>query len=177
MNIEDKLQLQVELGGVLLFREGLFLKAYNESCFILNELLNQNLKVKSYRLKCLKGRAIVECAFQHAKLAKRLPKAVETDFGARLCGEFDLQQYQTWHAKQCQISHEVAEMAQSAGQPRRAVDLAAAPRSDLYAGDVSSVFLQLTHQQWSYLQNWQRDLYPLEVEQGFIESLKRQFAF
>lgn len=41
MKMIDKLALQSGVNTLLLFRDGLFLKSYNESTYILTELLGQ----------------------------------------------------------------------------------------------------------------------------------------
>lgn len=173
MRLVERLALQKQLGDLVLFKEGLFLKAYNESAYILTVLLKQNLQIKSYPIKYLNNQYIIECGFQCSKLSLRLPKAVGTDFGARLDGNFNLTDYLIWYQYHCHSADFIRTEAKAGGRPLQ-TESQSAQFNKLKTVNKTSVLLPLTEQQLAYLQNWQKGRYPVEVEQGFIESLKHQ---
>lgn len=173
MRLVERLALQKQLSGLVLFKEGLFLKAYNESAYILTVLLKQNLQIKSYPIKYLNNQYIVECGFQCSKLSSRLPMAVVTAFGARLDGNFNLVDYLIWYQHHCHSADFIRTMAKAGGRPLQ-TESQSAQFNKLETVNKPSVLLPLTEQQLTYLQHWQKGRYPCEVEQGFIESLKYQ---
>lgn len=173
MKIIDKLALQSRVNGLLLFRDGLFLKSYNQSTYILTELLGQNLKIKCYQVKCLNNQMVIECAFPYSKLTHRLPMAVETAFGARLSEQFNLEGYDKWYERCCRSSNVVERVAKAEVRPLQTVSPSAASLMQNTV-NTTSVLLPLFRQQFAYLQTWQKGLYPHEVDLGFIESLKQQ---
>lgn len=56
MNFIQKLEEQSQFEGVLWFKEGVFLRAYNQGVYILTELLGYPFKVRVIKLKTLKNK-------------------------------------------------------------------------------------------------------------------------
>lgn len=117
MKMMDILALQKALGGLLLFKKGLFLRTYNESTYILTQLLHEDLKVNCYKVKYLNNRVVIESAFPYSSLNKRLPIAVETTFGAMVLGDYDLSGYKLWYARRWRESNEVRTTPKDAERP------------------------------------------------------------
>lgn len=69
MNFIQKLEEQSQFEGVLWFKEGVFLRAYNQGVYILTELLGYPFKVRVIKLKTLKNKSITTCAFPLNTLA------------------------------------------------------------------------------------------------------------
>ena len=51
MNISEKLNLQHQFKGILLFKEGVFLRSYNQGAYVLTQLFGYALKLQTARLK------------------------------------------------------------------------------------------------------------------------------
>lgn len=113
MKIDKKLDLLSQYQGILLFREGLFLRAYNQSAYILNEILGLQLKLKFYQATGARNQWIVKCAFPANKINERLPGATLTSFGYLIAGDFDLTNYGQWFARRCLEENEMNEMAKA----------------------------------------------------------------
>ncbi|OCG15585.1 hypothetical protein A9G09_04345 [Gilliamella sp. wkB292] len=113
MKIDEKLDLLNQYQGILLFREGLFLRAYNQSAYILNEILGQQLKLKFYQAAGARNQWIVKCGFPANKINERLPGAALTSFGYRIAGDFDLTDYGQWFGRRCLEENEMNEMAKA----------------------------------------------------------------
>lgn len=171
MNIYEKLNLQQQYHGVLLFREGLFLRAYNESAFILTQILKHNLKLKFYKAKKANNKWIVMCAFPCNKLNARVPNSVKTDFGYHLAGNFNLTDYSSWFKQRCYLA-QISNGGGMAGTESLQTHEQPAPTT-LSDQKPTRIQLSINVKQLNYLVNWRKGYYSIENERAFIASLQR----
>lgn len=164
MNVSEKLELQRKFDGVLLFKEGVFLRAYAESCYLLTQHFRQLLKVQCTWIKCL-NKWVISCAFPENKLKERLPEAKITEFGASLSGTFNLKGYHRWFKLHCQRANEASKLIIT-----RKVNSEEPTQSVI---EKAEFHLPITEKQLTFLFNWQKNHYPLELEQAFLASLQR----
>lgn len=164
MNVSEKLELQRQFDGVLLFKEGVFLRAYAESCYLLTQHFRQFLKVQCIWIKCL-NKWVISCAFPENKLKERLPEAKITEFGASLSGNFNLTGYPRWFKLHCQRASEASELTHA-----RKVG---SQESTKRVTEKAEFHLPMTEKQLTFLFNWQKNYYPSELEQAFLASLQR----
>ena len=100
MNIEEKITLSKR--PVQFIAEGNFLKLYNQSLYVVEQLLGFNLKVTAKYIK--KIDEIIICGgFPTRSITKRYPNASPNLTGYELLGDYDLSGYELWYQKHCQI--------------------------------------------------------------------------
>lgn len=63
IHISEKLEISRRLGYLSLIDEGVYLRIYNQSAYIINQLYQQNLKIASHVIGKLQQYQIVYCAF------------------------------------------------------------------------------------------------------------------
>ncbi len=155
MNFSEKLAAQSKFKGVLLFNEGVFLRAYNEGVYILTELLGYNFKVNAMQLK---------------KLNVRLPNAELTEFGSRYNYAYDVKDYSRWFAQYCHNENHARPVSREVDEQHLSEKLVNNCRT-IKCSD--GVYLKLNQKQVNYLSNWQQGYYPSEIDTKFIQSLKK----
>ncbi|QZN95419.1 hypothetical protein [Symbiopectobacterium purcellii] len=97
MEIKERLALSARPGKLTLIREGMFLKCYQQSLFLLMHSVYPDIKVTGRRIKKLGGQAVFSGGFPEAVLAKVLPEAQFTDWGAEAdTDNIDEVAYQSW---------------------------------------------------------------------------------
>lgn len=170
MNFSEKLAAQSKFKGVLLFNEGVFLRAYNEGVYILTELLGYNFKVNSMQLKKYNYRWVVTCAFPLKKLNVRLPNAELTEFGSRYNYAYDVKDYSRWFAQYCHNENHARPVSREVDEQHLSEKLVNNCRT-IKCSD--GVYLKLNQKQVNYLSNWQQGYYPSEIDTKFIQSLKK----
>lgn len=183
MFIEEKLSISQRHNYLSLIEEGIFFRAYNQSAYILSQYYHQELKVISNMVKKLNNQQIVFCAFPKMQIKQRLPRAVKTEWGYELKGNFELSNYQDWfehilsvdstyikNIYKKNVNHDANSLKeQEKILPRQ---LTGAMNDSL----ASPIFynIQLTQQQLKFLHKWQRgNCLPIIME-NFIESIKQQ---
>ncbi|MWN32970.1 hypothetical protein GQ596_11020, partial [Gilliamella sp. Pra-s60] len=87
MEIEQRLALSEN--PINFLREGLFLKTYNQSFYVMTQLLGFNIKPIIKHIKKL-DQIIVCGGFPANIINKRCPKAVSTVYGYELLDDYDL---------------------------------------------------------------------------------------
>lgn len=189
MTIDELLVLQRKTKDLVLIKEGKYLSAYNESCYILTQLLGFELDIEAIRLKRV-GSAIghnsrsgyqsgkkqgeldswaMVCKLTLETLQSYLPDIKQTDFGARLSKRFDLLGYMDWYKDNCRraISQRLAEVFARDASSRKKPSQQ--PKEAIHLPDLK---VKLNQHQWDYLTQWQKNKYPIEIDNWFIESLK-----
>jgi hypothetical protein len=100
MNIEEKLQLSQKPVNFIV--EGSFLKVYNQSFYVVQQLLGFKLKAAIKYIKKI-DQIIVCGGFPAAAITKRYPNATPTLTGYELISHYDLSGYDKWYESQCQL--------------------------------------------------------------------------
>lgn len=189
MLIEEKIKISSRRNYISLIEEGLFLKAYNQSAFIVNQVFQQNLKLSCNIVKKLQNQMIVYCAFPKIQVNKRFSKAHKTSWGFEIRGEFNLTFYEDWFEKvfhnnsiRCVKDHLTINQLKDISHIKATFNNEVVKKFKVKQGMVQqldlyktySTNIQLTGQQLTFLINWQRGIYPLNVNENFIENLKDQ---
>lgn len=197
MRIEEKLAISERSGYLSLIDEGLFLRIYNQSAYIVNALQKQKLVLSCNVIKKLDNRQIVYCGFPKSSLAQRVSNAEKTKWGFEVKGDFDLTDYSNWFqwafssAWQRLVKQKEAKLQNLAYVPNSAssaqVQAQAQPQILVQPQAQAEPVLALVNnmaqnnqqcclsdKQVAFIKSWQRGLYPTEVEEGFMESLKQQ---
>ncbi|PXZ05711.1 hypothetical protein [Gilliamella apicola] len=170
MNFSEKLVAQSKFKGILLFNDGVFLRAYNEGVYILTELLGYNFKVNAMQLKKYNYRWVVTCAFPLNKLNVRLPNAELTEFGSRYNYAYDVKDYSRWFAQCCHNENHATSVSPKMDKQytsEKSVNNCRAIKCS------DGVYLKLNQKQVNYLLNWQQGYYSSEIDTKFIQSLKK----
>lgn len=186
MLIKKKLAISNRSNYLSLIDEGFFLKAYNQSAYIINQVLKQDLKLCCNIIKKLNNQPIVYCAFPKNQITNRFHSANKTTWGFEVQGEFDLTSYQDWFdiMVQCYAVRFVKNY-QTVHQSKKINCNIAIPtiemsqqRQDLHLVKTKTKLakIQLTNQQLTFLQNWKRGAYSPTVTESFVESLKKQLS-
>lgn len=100
MKIEEKLALSEK--PVVFLTEGTFLKVYNQSFYVVNQLLGFKLKPTIKYIKKI-DQIIIHGGFPAFVINKRCPNAAPTIYGYELIKDYDLSGYANWHQLQCEI--------------------------------------------------------------------------
>ena len=180
MNFIQKLEEQSQFEGVLLFKEGVFLRAYNQGVYILTELLGYPFKVRVIKLKTLKNKSITTCAFPLNTLAKRLSNANLTELGVSYPYAYNHESYSLWFQRHCHEESFANEKAIASSEPLKMRDRRAsalAIKKCTIEKNTNSIYIKLNQKQINYLSNWQQGCYSLEVDYKFIQSLKNKLNF
>ncbi|MWN31494.1 hypothetical protein GQ596_03410 [Gilliamella sp. Pra-s60] len=180
MKIEEKLALSET--PISLLKEGLFLKAYNQSFYVLNQLLGFNLKPLIDHVKKL-DRVIIHGGFPVSVINKRVPNAVLTVYGYKLLGDYDLSGYQAWYQQQCHLYQKRKAQQNQPQQTTTHTNEVTAPQSSIFTDSepiaetaLSNINKTLTLQHLLFLSSWQPNKYPPIVDSAFIQELKNYFS-
>ena len=162
MNIEDKIALSKR--PVQFIAEGNFLKLYNQSLYVVEQLLGFNLKVTAKYIK--KIDEIIICGgFPTRSITKRYPNASPNLTGYELLGDYDLSGYELWYQKHCQIPKQKT--------PQSLLTTSQEVNEQL--NEFRDMNKPLTVQHLLFLQSWQANKYPAMVDSAFIQELKNYF--
>ncbi|MCS3491021.1 hypothetical protein [Enterobacter sp. SLBN-59] len=152
MDTEEKLALSARPGKLTLIREGMFLKCYQQSLFSLVHSVYPDIKVTGRRIKKLGGQIVFSGGFPEGGLARVLPDARLTDWGAEAdVGDIDEAVYQSWLTTLPLVGYHVGGDVPPDGQTGR---------------------LTLSDEDCHFLDSWQPGLFPPSVDTGFIQGLK-----
>lgn len=152
MEIKERLALSARPGKLTLIREGMFLKCYQQSLFSLVHALYPDIKVTGRRIKKLGGLAVFSGGFPETVLAKVLPEAQLTDWGAEAdTDNIDEVAYQSWLT--------TIPLAEDNGG------------GGVTSGGQSGIPI-LSEEECRFLDSWQPGLFPPSVDTGFIQGLK-----
>ena len=163
MNIEDKIALSKS--PVQFIAEGNFLKLYNQSLYVVEQLLGFNLKVTAKYIK--KIDEIIICGgFPTRSITKRYPNASPNLTGYELLGDYDLSGYNLWYQKHCQIPKQKT--------PQSLLTTSQEVNEQL--NEFHDMNKPLTVQHLLFLQSWQANKYPAMVDSAFIQELKNYFS-
>ncbi|SCC06474.1 hypothetical protein GA0061081_104169, partial [Gilliamella bombicola] len=169
-------------------KEGLFLKAYNQSFYVMSQLLGFNLKPIIKHIKKLDQ--IVVCGgFPANVINKRFPNAVPTIHGYELLDDYDLSGYQAWYQQQCQLyqkrknqEKQPLQTANNPSSPPLSQSLIQTQSSILTDSEpiadtaLSNINKPLTLQHLLFLSSWQPNKYPPMIDSAFIQELKNYFS-
>ena len=163
MNIEEKIALSKS--PVQFIAEGNFLKLYNQSLYVVEQLLGFNLKVTAKYIK--KIDEIIICGgFPTRSITKRYPNASPNLTGYELLGDYDLSGYELWYQKHCQIPKQKT--------PQSLLTTSQEVNEQL--NEFHDMNKPLTVQHLLFLQSWQANKYPAMVDSAFIQELKNYFS-
>ncbi|MCX8663220.1 hypothetical protein [Gilliamella sp. B2911] len=163
MNIEDKIALSKS--PVQFIAEGNFLKLYNQSLYVVQQLLGFNLKATAKYIK--KIDEIIICGgFPTRSITKRYPNASPNLTGYELLGDYDLSGYDLWYQKHCQIPKQKT--------PQSLLTTSQEVNEQL--NEFRDMNKPLTVQHLLFLQSWQANKYPAMVDSAFIQELKNYFS-
>ena len=163
MNIEEKIALSKS--PVQFIAEGNFLKLYNQSLYVVEQLLGFNLKVTAKYIK--KIDEIIICGgFPTRSITKRYPNASPNLTGYELLGDYDLSGYELWYQKHCQIPKQKT--------PQSLLTTSQEVNEQL--NEFHDMNKPLTVQHLLFLQSWQANKYPAMVDSAFIQALKNYFS-
>ncbi|MCX8675322.1 hypothetical protein J3U16_08455, partial [Gilliamella sp. B3023] len=145
--------------------EGNFLKLYNQSLYVVEQLLGFNLKATAKYIK--KIDEIIICGgFPTRSITKRYPNASPNLTGYELLGDYDLSGYDLWYQKHCQIPKQKT--------PQSLLTTSQEVKEQL--NEFRDMNKPLTVQHLLFLQSWQANKYPAMVDSAFIQELKNYFS-
>ena len=163
MNIEEKIALSKR--PVQFIAEGNFLKLYNQSLYVVQQLLGFNLKATAKYIK--KIDEIIICGgFPTRSITKRYPNASPNLTGYELLGDYDLSGYELWYQKHCQIPKQKTPQSL----------LTTSQEINEQLNEFRDMNKPLTVQHLLFLQSWQANKYPAMVDSAFIQELKNYFS-
>lgn len=163
MNIEDKIALSKR--PVQFIAEGNFLKLYNQSLYVVQQLLGFNLKATAKYIK--KIDEIIICGgFPTRSITKRYPNASPNLTGYELLGDYDLSGYELWYQNHCQVPKQKT--------PQSLLTISQEINEQL--NEFHDMNKPLTVQHLLFLQSWQANKYPAMVDSAFIQTLKNYFS-
>lgn len=97
MNIQEKLTLTKCSTGLCIIKDnGLFCSLYNQSAYIITQLLHYPLKLHIKTIKKLNNEVIISCGLPVKSVLTYFPKAHQTNWGYELEGDYDLSDYWIW---------------------------------------------------------------------------------
>ena len=163
MNIEDKIALSKR--PVQFIAEGNFLKLYNQSLYVVEQLLGFNLKATAKYIKKI-DQIIVCGGFPTRSITKRYPNASPNLTGYELLGDYDLSGYELWYQKHCQIPKQKTPQSL----------LTTSQEINEQLNEFRDMNKPLTVQHLLFLQSWQANKYPAMVDSAFIQELKNYFS-
>lgn len=158
MNIQDKLGLSGRDGKLALIQEGLFLRCYDQSLFLLVQFFYPTLKVCGKSFKNLQGQWVLYGGFPKTKLAGLFSGVAlhQTEWGIDVpCDEINENEYQIWRQQQIMNIDE-----------------------DLKTQKVEAVLnvtektMILSEAEYRFLAQWEPGRFPASVDAGFIQGLK-----
>ncbi len=185
MIIEEKLIICQRRNYLSLIEEGIFLRAYNQSAYILTQYYYNDLKVMNNMIKKLNNRKIVFCAFPKKQIMKRLSNVHKTEWGYELRGDFDLSNYKNWFQHKLSLESDFPYKknikTQNFNQNSNHLEVGEIISKQQLNKSMNDNLLnsvphniQLTQQQLNFLKNWQKGkCLPIFME-NFIESIRQQ---
>lgn len=170
MKIEERLQFTAHYSAqqVCLFNEGIFVRAYNQSAYILTVLMGMPFKVSYRSVQKLQGKPVVYCRFPISKLTDYFDGHIKTHWGYIVKIPSVLNGYDHWFNMIIQQT--------TSDQMQLSIcttQLPSVATTNVAATNGRSK-VELTLEQEHFLKNWQPNIWPLKYEQNFIASLKKQ---
>lgn len=183
MDIEQKLILSQQ--PIIFFTEGSFLKVYNHSFYVISQLLGFKLKPIIKHIKKI-DQIIIYGGFPANVIYQRYPQAKPISHGYQLKGHYDLRGYAHWYQQQSQIIQHRDEHLQQ--KPSMPIDnhFIVQPLMPVFNHERQSdettlchdrLHQPLTKQQLLFLSSWHIDKYSHNINNQFIQSLKKHFKF
>lgn len=180
MEIEQKLALSEN--PVAFLTEGTFLKLYNQSFYVVNQLLGFKLKPIVKHIKKI-DQIIVYGGFPASVINKRYPSATPTIHGYELISDYDLSGYTNWYQQQCQLIQNRPHQPHQGIQKLANNESVTSPLMDIFnpLKPISETVFEyasktLTTQHLLFLSSWQANKYPPIVDSAFIQELKNHFG-
>ncbi|OTQ37037.1 hypothetical protein [Gilliamella apis] len=99
MLIEKKLLLTRQPNRACFIGNGLFCNLYEQSAYIVCELLGVDLKLRVETIKKLNNEKLIVTGFPNAKVLGKFPEAIKTQWGYVLQDKFDLQGFSAWKSE------------------------------------------------------------------------------
>lgn len=94
--LNEKLQLSARPNILTLFNDQVFIKAYNESAYLLSYFIGKSLKPIVFKTRHKPFYTVVMVSYPKKALSRYLPNLRKTDFGFELTGNYDLSTYTEW---------------------------------------------------------------------------------
>ncbi|WP_272668161.1 hypothetical protein [Providencia sp. PROV117] len=159
MKIQDKLALSGRNGTLALIDEGLFLRCYDKSLFLLVQFFYPELKVCGKSFKNLQGQWVLYGGFPKTKLAGLFSGVAlhQTEWGIDVpCDEANETEYPIWRQQQLTNIDEGLN-----AQKAEAVL------------NVTEKTMTLNEAEYRFLAQWEPGRFPASVDAGFIQGLKQ----
>lgn len=157
MNVEEKLIISNAVGRIALIREGIFVRCYQRSLFAFLPYF-PTLKILKRKVKKLDGQVIVYGGIPEAVVAKIFPEAVATEWGYEvLCAEVDEEEYLKW------LDAVITKSERNTEGKCNSETVVCAK-----AGCICN-----NEEVLNFLQCWQPFAFPIDVNIGFIQSVKK----
>ena len=87
MDIQQKLKLSQQTNQISFIKDiGLFCGLYNQSAYIVTELLDYHLKLRAKPKKKINNQIVISCGIPITSVTKRFPNKVKTEWGFQLIG-------------------------------------------------------------------------------------------
>lgn len=163
MNIQDKLALSGRHGMLALIQEGLFLRCYDQSLFLLVRFFYPELKVCGKSFKNLQGQRVLYGGFPKTKLEVLFSGVAlhKTEWGIEVpCDEANEAEYPIWRQQQLTNIDEGLN-----AQKAEAVL------------NVTEKTMTLSEAEYRFLEQWESGRFPASVDAGFIQGLKSTIKF
>ncbi|PXY91875.1 hypothetical protein [Gilliamella apis] len=173
IKINDKLEISQRQGFLSLIDEGSFLRIYNQSAFIITQILQHNFKISAHTIGKFQQYHFVYCAFPKRNLHFHFENIRKTAWGYELTGEYDLVDYDNWFKQFFVHTHKNLNRnitAQQLDSHLTSGHLFSNERSV----EIEGKPIYLNPKQIMFLRNWQRGYNNNIVIENFIESLQRK---
>ncbi|TSJ92014.1 hypothetical protein FPQ14_01790 [Gilliamella apicola] len=173
INIKEKLKVSQRQGFLSLIDEGSFLRIYNQSAFIVTQILQRHFKISAHTIGKFQQYQFVYCAFPKRNLHFHFENIRKTAWGYELAGEYDLADYDNWFKQffvqtNKNLNKNITAQESDSHLPSR--HLISKERSV----EIEGKHIYLNHKQIMFLRNWQRGYNNNIVIENFIESLQRK---
>ena len=173
IKINDKLEISQRQGFLSLIDEGSFLRIYNQSAFIVTQILQRHFKISAHTIGKFQQYHFVYCAFPKRNLHFHFENIRKTAWGYELAGEYDLADYDNWFKQffvqtNKNLNKNITAQESDSHLPSR--HLISKERSV----EIEGKHIYLNHKQIMFLRNWQRGYNNNIVIENFIESLQRK---
>ena len=173
INIKEKLKVSQRQGFLSLIDEGSFLRIYNQSAFIVTQILQHNFKISAHTIGKFQQYQFVYCAFPKRNLHFYFKNIHKTAWGYQLTGEYDLADYDNWFKQFfAQTNNNLNKniTTQQSDSHLASAYLFSNERSV----EIEGKHIYLNPKQVMFLRNWQRGYNNNIVIENFIESLQRK---
>lgn len=168
MNTQEKINLTENCSAVCFIKDsGLFCRLYNQSAYIVTQLLKRSLKLQVKQIKKLDNQYVISCGLPIKSVLTYFPHVNKTDWGYQLNGEFDTQAYPKWRTEQILLAENKIKQQNIALIPEDVIS-----QTHFNLLNLSQTF-RLTSHQIAYLINRPITKYPSYTDNQFLNELRR----